>query len=92
MIAGKFGAEVVDVIREGTRTTYQSVTPIMVERIVQDHIVGGTPVAGGSTAWGDGGPLASELDDYNNGRLCAPHCDTLPFPNGKATPQRSVKN
>ena len=35
----------VDVIAHGTRTTYQSVKPIMVERIVQDHIVGGSPVA-----------------------------------------------
>lgn len=35
----------VDVIRDGSKTTYQSVTPIMVERIVQDHIVGGTSIA-----------------------------------------------
>ncbi len=35
----------VDVITNGARTTYQSVTPIMVERIVREHIVGGTAVA-----------------------------------------------
>ncbi len=35
----------VDVVMNGAKTTYQSVTPIMVERIVLDHIVGGNPVA-----------------------------------------------
>jgi len=35
----------VDVVMDGNKTTYQSVTPIMVERIVQDHIVGGQPIA-----------------------------------------------
>jgi hypothetical protein len=54
--------------------------------------LGGTPVPGGSAAWGNGAPLASMLDSYNNGLLCAPHCDTLPFSNGKATPLRAVKN
>lgn len=34
----------VDVIINGERTTYQSVTPSMVERIVQEHIVAGTPI------------------------------------------------
>jgi NADH-quinone oxidoreductase subunit F len=34
----------VDVIMNGSKTTYQSVTPIMVERIVQEHILGGAPV------------------------------------------------
>ena len=35
----------VDVIKDGTKTTYQSVEPIMVERIVMDHVVGGNPIA-----------------------------------------------
>jgi NADH-quinone oxidoreductase subunit F len=35
----------VDVIANGKRTTYQSVTPIMVDRIVREHILGGTPIA-----------------------------------------------
>ncbi|NTV54543.1 MAG: hypothetical protein HGA73_03685 [Syntrophaceae bacterium] len=35
----------VDVIASGSRTTYQSVTPIMVERIVQEHVAGGRPIA-----------------------------------------------
>ncbi|HTF99707.1 MAG TPA: NADH-ubiquinone oxidoreductase-F iron-sulfur binding region domain-containing protein [Nitrospirota bacterium] len=35
----------VDVIVDNERTTYQNVTPIMVERIVKDHIIGNTPVA-----------------------------------------------
>jgi len=34
----------VDVIMNGKKTTYQSVAPIMVERIVQEHILGGVPV------------------------------------------------
>jgi NADH:ubiquinone oxidoreductase subunit F (NADH-binding)/NAD-dependent dihydropyrimidine dehydrogenase PreA subunit/(2Fe-2S) ferredoxin len=34
----------VDVIINGSKTTYQSVKPIMVERIVDDHIVGGGPI------------------------------------------------
>ncbi len=34
----------VDVIVNGSRTTYQSVKPIMVERIVQDHVLGGKPI------------------------------------------------
>ena len=33
----------------------------------------GSQVTGNSDAWGEGGPLASRLDDYNNGLLCAPH-------------------
>jgi len=35
----------VDVIANGSRTTYQSVRPIMVERIVREHLLGGTPIA-----------------------------------------------
>ena len=35
----------VDVVVDGNKTTYQSVTPEMVERIVQEHVVDGTPVA-----------------------------------------------
>lgn len=34
----------VDVIINGNKVTYQSVKPIMVERIVQEHIVNGKPV------------------------------------------------
>jgi NADH-quinone oxidoreductase subunit F len=34
----------VDVVSEGARTTYQSVTPNMVERIVTEHVIGGTPI------------------------------------------------
>lgn len=30
-------------------------------------------VAGSSQAWKLGEPLYKQLDDYNNGRLCAPH-------------------
>jgi NADH:ubiquinone oxidoreductase subunit F (NADH-binding)/(2Fe-2S) ferredoxin len=41
----------VDVIANGSRTTYQSVTPIMVERIVREHVAGGMPVA----EWAVGG-------------------------------------
>jgi hypothetical protein len=33
----------------------------------------GSNVGGGSAAWATGGPLHEQLDDYNNGRLCAPH-------------------
>ena len=35
----------------------------------------GSKVKANSSAWDVGGPLASMLDDYNNGRLCAPHRD-----------------
>ncbi|MCK5506813.1 MAG: (2Fe-2S) ferredoxin domain-containing protein, partial [Thermodesulfovibrionia bacterium] len=34
----------VDVIFDGERTTYQYIKPDMVQRIVEEHIVGGTPV------------------------------------------------
>jgi NADH:ubiquinone oxidoreductase subunit F (NADH-binding)/NAD-dependent dihydropyrimidine dehydrogenase PreA subunit/(2Fe-2S) ferredoxin len=34
----------VDVIINGSRTTYQSVKPIMVERIVREHILEGNPI------------------------------------------------
>lgn len=37
----------------------------------------GSGVSGGSAAWTAGAPLATALDDYNNGRLCAPHRDNL---------------
>jgi hypothetical protein len=33
----------------------------------------GSGVAGGSAAWSEGEPLHIILDNYNNGRLCAPH-------------------
>jgi hypothetical protein len=33
----------------------------------------GSGVAGSSDAWEVGEPLHSKLDDYNNGKLCAPH-------------------
>jgi len=35
----------VDVVMNGAKTTYQSVDPNMVERIVLDHIMGGNPIA-----------------------------------------------
>ena len=34
-------------------------------------------VRGNSEAWGDGEPMYFMLDDYNNGRLCAPSRDSL---------------
>lgn len=33
----------------------------------------GSNVAGGSYAWSVGDPIATQLDKYNNGLLCAPH-------------------
>jgi hypothetical protein len=33
----------------------------------------GSNVAGSSAAWAEGEPLHRHLDEYNNGRLCAPH-------------------
>jgi len=33
----------------------------------------GSNVKSSSAAWVTGGPLHEQLDDYNNGRLCAPH-------------------
>lgn len=33
----------------------------------------GSAIAGSSEAWEVGEPLHSKLDDYNNGKLCAPH-------------------
>lgn len=35
----------------------------------------GSNVKSNSSAWVVGGPLHTRLDDYNNGRLCAPHRD-----------------
>lgn len=35
----------VDVILNGVKTTYQFIKPDMVERIVDEHIIGGTPIA-----------------------------------------------
>ena len=35
----------------------------------------GSKVKASSDAWKIGGPLATTLDDYNNGLLCAPHRD-----------------
>src|SRR5512147_2227372 len=35
----------VDVIVDGTKSTYQYIKPDMVERLVAEHIVGGVPVA-----------------------------------------------
>ncbi len=34
----------VDIVRDGNKTTYQFIRPEMVERIVEEHIVGGNPV------------------------------------------------
>jgi hypothetical protein len=33
----------------------------------------GSNVHSSSTAWATGGPIHDRLDDYNNGKLCAPH-------------------
>ncbi|MGO9016704.1 MAG: NADH-quinone oxidoreductase subunit NuoF [Dissulfurispiraceae bacterium] len=35
----------VDVIVDDQRTTYQYIQPVMVQRIIDDHIIGGSPVA-----------------------------------------------
>jgi hypothetical protein len=35
----------------------------------------GSGVTGGSAAWIEGAQLAAELDDYNRGLRCVPHCD-----------------
>jgi len=35
----------------------------------------GSGVTADSEAWDTGEPLKDTLDDYNNGLLCAPHCD-----------------
>jgi len=35
----------------------------------------GTNVAASSYAWSIGEPLHIQMDNYNNGRLCAPHRD-----------------
>ena len=35
----------------------------------------GSKVGGGSAAWAEISGVAGRLDDYNNGRLCAPHRD-----------------
>jgi len=35
----------VDVVLDGSKTTYQLVTPNMVERIVQEHVIEGRPIA-----------------------------------------------
>lgn len=35
----------------------------------------GSGISASSLAWGIGEPLKDSLDDYNNGLLCAPHCD-----------------
>jgi hypothetical protein len=46
--------------------------------------LGGKEVPGGSPAWCIGAPLASNLDAYNNGKLCVPHCDSIPESSCKA--------
>jgi len=35
----------------------------------------GKSISGSSAAWITGEPLATQLDSYNNGLLCAPHCE-----------------
>jgi hypothetical protein len=35
----------------------------------------GSGVKGSSLGWKNGEPLATQLDRYNNGMLCAPHRD-----------------
>jgi hypothetical protein len=35
----------------------------------------GSGVKGSSAAWAEGEPLHQKMDDYNNGKLCAPHRD-----------------
>jgi hypothetical protein len=37
---------------------------------------GGRGVSGNSAAWAVGEPISITLDNYNNGRLCAPHRDS----------------
>lgn len=47
----------VDVVMDGVKTTYQLVTPNMVERIVQEHIIDGRPIA----AW----TVRDEYDSFH---------------------------
>ena len=42
----------VDVIVDGNKTTYKSIKPDMVERIIQEHIIDGNPVAEWATTHG----------------------------------------
>ena len=35
------------------------------------------PIGSNSVSPGTTSPYTGQLDDYNNGRLCVPHCDTL---------------
>ena len=43
-----------------------------------DHPVG-SGVPANSQAWQEGEPLKNTLNQYNNGLLCAPHCNSPPY-------------
>ncbi|GAB4484892.1 MAG: NADH-quinone oxidoreductase subunit NuoF [Thermodesulfovibrionales bacterium] len=64
----------VDVVVDGVKTTYQSVKPIMVERIVKEHIVGGMPVADWSTG--------ADYDAFHSGQ-----CKIVLGPCGEISPE-----
>lgn len=66
-------------VLRGTNATCISTTITLADQWMTMYAGSGlgvaTTVAGSDEAWRVGEPLAMELDNYNNGLLCAPHCN-----------------
>jgi len=58
----------------GNASSCISATITAADNWLKIHPVG-SGVSGSSAAWAEASPYHSALDDYNNGRLCAPHRD-----------------
>lgn len=61
-------------VANGSNSSCISATIADADSFLTAHLVG-SGVSGDSAAWTVGEPLKSRLDDYNNGKLCAPHRD-----------------
>ncbi|MEK7323586.1 MAG: hypothetical protein AABZ84_10965, partial [Pseudomonadota bacterium] len=59
----------------GTNNSCISSTIALADEWMQKYGPVGSNVGGSSVAWQQGSPLATKLDNYNNGLLCAPHRD-----------------
>ena len=61
-------------VANGTNPTCIAPTIAAAEAWICDNPVG-SEVHASSDEWSTGGPMATMLDEYNNGYLCAPHRD-----------------
>ena len=75
MFASLISAKLNTTLSLGLNNNYDCIagTLIKADEWMTAHPVANPAVKASSAAWEVGEPLHSKLDDYNNGKLCAPH-------------------